>query len=168
MDFINNMRGKLSLASQNTVQKAKDISEIAKLNSTISSLEKQLNELYEKIGYEIYNAYKDTPIPEVSTQLIQAADIHQLIETCREQIKTINSNELCPQCKAKINKDMLFCSECGYKLVHEEVAEGTVANESSAEKLVCSNCGEILANTAVFCSCCGQRVEVSVQEQEQK
>ncbi len=166
MDFISNMRGKLSLASQNTVQKAKDFSEIAKLNSTISSLEKQLNELYEKIGYEIYHAYKDSPLPEVSTYFAQATDICQLIETCKEQIKTINSIELCPKCGTKINKDMLFCSECGFKLDQEEVTEDKTPNESSAEKLVCASCGEILSDTAIFCSSCGQKVEASAQTQE--
>ena len=50
MAFFDNMRGKLNQASQTTVQKAKEFSEIAKLNATIAATERQINELYSKLG----------------------------------------------------------------------------------------------------------------------
>lgn len=152
MDFINNMRDRLSQASQLTVQKAKDLSELAKLNSAISNAEKQINELYGKIGYKIYCTYYDSPLPEVSDLISQVTKLHQSIETCKMQIKAINSANSCPQCGAKISKDMAFCSGCGYKLISTEQPANTEPT------LFCSNCGAPISSGSIFCTSCGQKI----------
>lgn len=151
MAFIDNMRDKLNQASQYTVQKAKNLSEVARLNSAISTAEKEINELYGKIGYEIYRAYCDAPQPEVADLIQQVAGLHDLIEASREQIKTINGADTCPQCGAKISKGMVFCSGCGNKLVTEEAP--------AAEKTsFCSNCGAQISAESMFCTSCGQKI----------
>lgn len=151
MAFMNNMRDKLSQVSQATVQKAKDLSELAKLNSTISNTEKQINELYQKIGYEVYCAYCEAPLPEVADLIQQVADLHQSIKTCKTQINAINAADTCPQCGAKISKGMAFCSGCGHKLLADEqpVAE---------QPLFCSNCGAQISADSIFCTSCGQKL----------
>ncbi len=143
MDFMNSMKGK-----------AKEFSEISKLNSSISSAEKQIVEAYEKIGYEIFRAYKDQPIPEVEGLIKQVRDLHQTIEDCKAQIKVINSANLCPQCGAKINKGMAFCSGCGYKLPVAEQA----APAAPVAPAACSKCGAPLEAGALFCTSCGNRI----------
>ena len=65
-------------ASHSTVQKAKDLSELVKLNGTVSSAEKQISELYGKIGFEVYCAYCKAPLPEVSSVL--ADENHMSLE----------------------------------------------------------------------------------------
>ena len=101
MAFMNNMRDRLTQASQSTVQKAKDLSELAKLNGAVSNAEKQISELYGKIGYEVYCAYCNAPLPEVAELIQQVTDLHQTIEACKAQIKAINTADTCPQCGAK-------------------------------------------------------------------
>ena len=151
MAFMNNMRDRLTQASHSTVQKAKDLSELVKLNGTVSSAEKQISELYGKIGFEVYCAYCKAPLPEVSELIQQVTDLHQTIETCKAQIKAINMADTCPQCGAKISKGMAFCSGCGHKLIADE--------EPAAEKTVsCSNCGAQISADSAFCTSCGQKI----------
>lgn len=151
MAFMNNMRDRLTQASQSTVQKAKDLSELAKLNGAVSNAEKQISELYGKIGYEVYCAYCNAPLPEVAELIQQVTDLHQTIEACKAQIKAINTADTCPQCGAKISKGMAFCSGCGHKLIAEE--------EPVAERaLFCSNCGAQISADSMFCTSCGQKI----------
>lgn len=153
MAFIENMKGKISQASQSTVQKAKDLSEVAKLNSSISEAEKQISELYGKIGYDVYCAYHDQPLPEVSELIGKVTKLHQSIEACKAQIKVINAANTCPQCGAKIKQGMAFCSGCGYKL---PVVEQPAAAEQTS---FCSNCGAPISAGSLFCTSCGTKVE---------
>lgn len=141
MDFFNNMK-----------DKAKDFSDTSRLNSSVSTAEKQIVDLYEKIGYEIYRVYKDKPIPEVEGLIKQVRILHQNIEDYKAQIKAISSANLCPQCGAKINKGMAFCSGCGYKL--------PVAAQPApvAQPGACGKCGAPLEEGALFCTSCGNKV----------
>ena len=151
MTFMNNMRDRLTQVSQSTVQKAKNLSELAKLNGAISSAEKQISELYGKIGYEIYCAYYNAPLPEVAELIQQINDLHQTIETYKARVKAINTADTCPKCGAKISKGMAFCSGCGQKLI---VEEAPVAERAS----FCSNCGAPISADSVFCTSCGQKI----------
>lgn len=152
MAFINHVRGRLTQAGQSTVQKAKDLSELAKLNNTISNSEKQISDLYGRVGYEVYCAYRNNPLPEVADMLKQITDLHQVIENCKAQIKAINSADTCPQCGAKVSKEMAFCSGCGYKLVTAEKTEAPV------QTAFCNNCGAAISADSVFCASCGQKL----------
>ena len=77
------MKTKISAAGQSTVQKAKDLTEITKLHSAISGAEEQIRELYTNLGYEIYRAYYEKPLPEVEDQIRQITELHQKIEDCK-------------------------------------------------------------------------------------
>ena len=151
MAFINNMRDRLTQASQSTVQKAKDLSGLAKLNSTISNAENQISDLYGKIGYEVYCAYCDAPLPEVAEMIRQITDLHRTIESCKAQIKAINTADLCPQCGAKVGRNVAFCSGCGYKLPGAE-------QPAPAKASFCSKCGAAISANSLFCTSCGERV----------
>lgn len=152
MAFLDNVKEKISQTSSSTVQKAKDLSEITRLNRLISEAENQINELYGKIGYEVYCAYHENPLPEVSELIVQVTEIHKNIVTYKEQIQTINKENTCPQCHAKISKGMAFCSGCGYKLT---ITEST---ESPIQSSFCSNCGASISADSMFCTSCGQKL----------
>lgn len=158
MAFFDNMRGKLNQASQTTVQKAKEFSEIAKLNATIATTERQINELYSKLGYEVYCAYNEAPLPEVEGLLGQLKELHRNIENCRAQIKEINAVETCPNCGARITKEMIFCSGCGTKLAVPQPEPVVQVEEEAQEPIFCGACGTELAPDSIFCTNCGNRV----------
>lgn len=153
MAFMDSMRGKISQASQTTVQRAKNLSDLAKLNGAISDAENQISELYGKIGYRIYCEYHEQPLPEVAELLSKVTELHQSIEFCRAQIKAINSANTCPKCGAKFKQGVAFCSGCGYKLpiVEQASAPGQAA--------FCTNCGAPLTDGIAFCTSCGKKVE---------
>ena len=51
------------------MQKAKDLSEITKLNMAVSESETKINEIYSEIGYKVYCAYRENPLEEVKEAL---------------------------------------------------------------------------------------------------
>lgn len=152
MALFDSMKNKISAAGQTTVQKAKDLTEITRLNSTISSTEEQIRELYTSVGYEVYRAYYEKPLPEVEEQLNQITQLHQKIEDCKAQIDAINAVKTCPQCGMKVNKEMAFCGSCGCRL---PVEEPPVVEEKPA---FCGACGAPIAADTVFCTNCGNKV----------
>ena len=147
------MKTKISAAGQSTVQKAKDLTEITKLHSAISGAEEQIRELYTNLGYEIYRAYYEKPLPEVEDQIRQITELHQKIEDCKAQIDAINAVKTCPQCGAKVARDMAFCGTCGSKLPVEEAVP-----EVEAQRAFCDACGAPIAADTVFCTNCGNKV----------
>ena len=151
MALFNDLRGKLSQASQSTVSKVKDLSEIARLNGEITEAETQISELYSKIGFEIYKAYHEDPLPEVSDMISQVTQLHQKISDNKSLIQAINSANVCPQCGNKIKQGMAFCSGCGYKLPVQE--------PSIDSTLFCSNCGAAVAKGMAFCTSCGKKID---------
>lgn len=116
MAFFDNMMGKISQATQNTAKKVKDFSETSRLNVEINNSEKQINELYKEIGAKVFTMYHDAPIPELADLFARVDGLNANIATIREQIQAITSEGTCPNCGAKVNKDVPFCSACGTKL----------------------------------------------------
>ncbi len=53
------------------MQKAKDLSEITKLNMAVSESETKINEIYSEIGYKVYCAYRENPLEEVKEEIGQ-------------------------------------------------------------------------------------------------
>ena len=155
MAFFGNIKGKVTQASQTTVQKAKDLSEIAKLNTAVSNAEKQIFTLYGQIGMEIYKAYADNPQPEIAELVEQVKALEASIQESKDRIKVLSAGEVCAECGAKITKGMAFCSACGAKI---PVPEVPASPEAPAAKF-CTNCGEALQPDSLFCTACGTKVE---------
>lgn len=153
MAIFDAMKTKISAAGQTTVQKAKELTEITKLHSAISGAEEQIRELYTDLGYEIYCAYYDNPLPEVEDQIQKITDLHQKIEDCRAQIDAINAAKNCPQCGVKVARGMTFCGSCGCRLAAEEAAP---PEEYAA---FCDVCGTPIAEDTVFCTNCGNKLD---------
>lgn len=152
MAFFDEMKNRVTQASQSAAKSAKEFSEITRLNGEISDAESRINQLYNQIGYEVYCAYSAHPLPEAADLIEQVNALHDKIENCRMQIQTINAASRCPNCGAKIRPGMAFCSGCGARLVQAEPAQ-------PAAQAFCQNCGAPLAPGAAFCTSCGTRVE---------
>ena len=155
MAFLDGVKGKISKASYSTVQRAKDMSELTKLNIAITESETKITELYSEIGYLIYEAYRENPITEVEKQMTQISELKEAIEVCNIQIKALNAGNSCPRCGAKIKSAMIYCSNCGLKL---KTSDENV-NPESDNTLICSKCGEPLEPGNVFCTKCGNKIE---------
>lgn len=153
MALFDTMKNKISAAGQTTVQKAKDITEITKLNSTISGAEEKVRELYTTMGYEVYRAYYENPLPEVAGLIAEITQLHEKIEECKAQIDAINAVKTCPQCGSKVSKEMAFCGTCGFRLPVEQPAPA-----AEAVPAFCGACGAPITAETVFCTNCGNKV----------
>ena len=150
MAFFDEMKKKVSQVGQSAAKSAKDFSETTRLNSEISDAENRINQLYTRIGYEIYCAHNADPLPEVATLIEQINTLHDRIDNCRLQIETINAANRCPNCGAKVKPGMAFCSGCGAPLAQPE--------PQSVEQTLCPACGAPIAPGAAFCTSCGSRL----------
>lgn len=80
--------------------------------------------------------------------------------------------KICPNCKAQLEEDAIFCGECGQKVpeaVAEETAQtsqrisGTLAGESSTK--ICSNCGAEIPANKKFCADCGTPIQGEISHE---
>ncbi|MCD8160563.1 MAG: zinc ribbon domain-containing protein [Clostridiales bacterium] len=149
MALFDNLKGKFTQVGQDAIQRTREMSEVARLESRISSAKDKINGLYGEIGYRIYMAYSDKPLPEVASLLAQVSGLHAEIDQAQVQINAINSATTCPRCKAKIDRNAAFCSECGLKIIR------TAPNKQTQR--VCVGCGKPLAADVLFCSECGTK-----------
>ncbi len=152
--FLDSVKGKISKASYSTMQKAKDMSELTKLNMAVSESENRIREIYEEIGQIIYKSYQEEPIGEVEKQITELNELERAIEACKLQIRAINAEYSCPKCGGKIKQEMVYCSNCGLRLPDKVNIE-----EADNKKQFCSECGEILESGALYCAKCGKQVE---------
>lgn len=155
MAFLDGVKGKISKAGYSTMQKAKDLSEITKLNMAVSESETKINELYGEIGYKVYCAYRENPLEEVKEEIGQIRELEEAMEACKIQIQAINVMNTCPRCGAKIKPEMMFCSSCGMKLQNDPPQE----EETKERPAFCSECGTPLDAETKFCTVCGHKIE---------
>lgn len=153
MAFFDKMKQAFEETSQTARQKTKDLSSVTRLNAQISDAERKINDLYYKLGFEVYKAYRENPLEAGAVQIGEINYLHKVIADCKAQIATINQASLCPGCGAKIGKNMAFCGSCGYKLPVVEVEE-----PAKPAKPACPNCGTEITEESAFCSNCGHRL----------
>ena len=151
MAIYDGLKEKLAQTSQTAANKVKDLSETVRLNTNNSEIEDEISDLYGKIGYEIYLAHKDDPIPEVKDYIEQITELHKRIAENNTLIHAMQSANTCPNCGGKLKPGMVFCSSCGLKLP-ERIEEPEKA-------AFCSNCGAPVVKDAAFCTSCGAKIE---------
>lgn len=153
MAFFDEMKNKLTATSQSAVQKAKDLTETTRLNSQVNETEKEISALYRQLGFVIYQAHRDDPIPEGAELIARISELHGKVEELKAQIQNVNRASLCPTCGARISKGMVFCTNCGSKLPAVEEAP---REEKKAAR--CTACGAALEEGSLFCTKCGTKV----------
>lgn len=72
----------------------------------------------------------------------------------------------CPNCKAVLEDDDLFCGECGTKLETEKV-EAQSEEQTTSEGKKCIHCGELIEADSMFCPFCGKQQVVEEEKPEE-
>lgn len=148
MAFFDNAKKSYMQVSQSALKKTKDLSEVVKLNTSINTNEDKIRDLYHKLGYEIYRAYKANEVPKDQPFLNELDALYAQINAENERINEINAASRCPNCGAKISRKDVFCGACGARLPEQKPANP-----------VCKSCGAELTKGAQFCGACGTKVE---------
>ena len=149
MAFFDKLGQTISHAGHTAVQKTKDITDVARINSMISEEEKNRKRLYYDIGEKYVSLHFgdfEAPFAELMQQL-KATE--EKIHTYQQQLQDIKGIIHCERCGAAVSSGAAFCSGCGAAL-------SSKAKQSDLIK--CSGCGAMLDKDMRFCDSCGKPV----------
>lgn len=116
MDFFDKLGESLVSAGKDVSQKAKDVSEIAKLKLDIKSKEDYVEKKYAELGMAYFNNHKEDEACEDKEQFFLIQEALDEIERMKSEVLRIQGASACPKCGAKMPEGATFCSSCGTKM----------------------------------------------------
>lgn len=150
MGFFDDFGKKVTDVSQKAVQKTQEISEVSRVNSSISQNENKINNVYYQIGKLFVSIYGNDCKPEFAGMVATIAELEQQNITYRKQIQDIRGIQHCEKCGAEVFKGVAFCSFCGAAMPK---IDKQVASDNCVK---CSDCGAMVKKGMRFCTACGQ------------
>ena len=157
MAFWDNLGQKASETTAKAVQKAKEISDVAKLNSMISEEETKINNIYNQIGKLYVTMHPHDCEKEFSDMIASIKQSDEKIISYRQQIQDIKGIIHCEKCGAEVPTGSAFCSSCG-----AEMPKIKVTNVD--ETVQCEHCGAKVKKEMKFCTNCGSPIIQSESE----
>lgn len=115
-DFFSEIGRSLSRFTQQAVGKTGEVVEMTKFNAQISSEQKEVEKLYQKIGELVYRGVKsgDIEVSDDLADIISAIDSHRaVIRSARKSLAEVQKKTLCPKCHEIVAADAAFCPRCG-------------------------------------------------------
>ena len=116
MEFFDKLSETIVSAGKDVGQKAKDVSEIAKLKLDIKSKEDYVQKQYEELGRSYYEKHKDEEGCEEAEQFFLIKEVVEEIERMKAEVLRIQGSAECPKCGAKMPEGAVYCSSCGTKM----------------------------------------------------
>lgn len=156
MAFFDDIGKKISQAGQTTVQKTKDVVDVARLNSAISDEEKKLNEAYIILGKLYIAKHAEDAEEDFAATIAAVKESEGKIADYKHQIKDIKGVSICEKCGGEIPLGNAFCGNCG--------APATAAADS--DKVRCVRCGTLVDRSMRFCTRCGNTMPVAASPTE--
>ena len=120
MELFDKLGDTIVSVSKDATQKAKDISDLARIRMEICSKQDYLNKLFLEIGKIYYDAHKDDEEKEFKEQMLLIKDVQEVLEELNQQSGQIKGMVKCIACGKEMPMDADFCSKCGTKLVKPE------------------------------------------------
>lgn len=122
MDFFDKLGESLAEVGRDVGQKAKEVSEVAKLKLDIRSKEDYVEKQFAALGRAYFEKNKDVEGAEDAEQFFLIREAQAEIERMKAEVLRIQGAEECVQCGAKMPENATFCSNCGAKLndIYEE------------------------------------------------
>jgi len=161
MAFFDELGKKITKTSQGAIQKTKDMTEIAKLNSSVNEEQRKINQVYMQIGKAYYESHMTQADAEFVYLFDNIVESMEKINECESRIQQLKGMTLCPSCGGENKPGAAFCCSCGAKIT---VADPNVSELHRPDKTVCTSCGNPLKPGAVFCTNCGKKVDICDSE----
>ena len=118
MDFFEKLGKTLNDAGEATVNKTKELSAVAKINSRIAQQDKLQSDMYKKIGKMYFDAHNEAgdfdPGYAESFETLRQSMITE--EELKAELLVAKGITICPSCKAENPIAAAFCSSCGASL----------------------------------------------------
>lgn len=133
MDIFDRLGDTIVSVSKDATQKAKDLSELARIRMEMRAKNDYLNKLYLEIGKCCYELHKDDECREFDDHMQLIEESLESLEELKRQAGQIKGVASCSVCGQNMPLDAEFCSKCGAKLekpVNTETDESGESNES--------------------------------------
>lgn len=155
MGFFDDLGKKVVDAGQKTVQKTKEMSDIAHINSLINQEVNKTNSMYYQIG-KLYISIHGKDCEEEFSEMVNAVIASErAVREYEKQIQNIRGVQCCKQCGAEVPIGVAFCSSCGNPMPE-------VTTQRNADDYVkCPNCGNLVRIDVRFCTSCGRSMSQS-------
>ncbi len=116
MGFFDELTESLTTAGRDVTQKAKDVSELAKLKLDIKSKEDYVQKQYAALGAAYFAKHKDEEGIEEAEQFFLIKEALGEIDRLKNEVLKLQGATECPKCGAKMPEGATFCSSCGAKM----------------------------------------------------
>lgn len=126
------LKGSLFAAGRDVSQKAKEVSEIAKIKMDIRAKEDFVEKQFAALGRVYYETNKDTVAEGEAEQFAVIKEAIDEIGRMEQQLLDIQGVVLCPNCGKKSPIGTCYCSDCGSKL-DDVVVDAEVVSEEVVE-----------------------------------
>ena len=133
MSAWDDLKGSLFAAGRDVSQKAKEVSEVAKLKMDIHTKEDFVEKQYAVLGRAYYEANKDNVSEKDAEAFRVITEAIEEINRMTQQVLDIQGVVQCPNCGKKVPSDNSFCSDCGAKL-DEIIVDATVVSEETVSE----------------------------------
>ncbi len=122
MGFLDELTESLTTAGRDVTQKAKDVSELAKLKLDIKSKEDYVQKQYAALGAAYFEKHKDEEEIEEAEQFFLIKEALGEIERMKAEVLKLQGASECPKCGMRMPEGAQFCSSCGAKMddIYEE------------------------------------------------
>ncbi len=158
MAFWDNLSQKASETTAKAMQKAKEMSDIAKFNSMISEEETKINNTYYQVGKLYVTMHSHNHEEEFAGMIATIEESEEKIRNYRQQIQDIKGVTRCAQCGAEVQAGVAFCSSCGAPMPK-------VQPVNTDDMVRCESCGAMVKKGVRFCTSCGKpMVQMTVPE----
>jgi len=155
MGFFDDLGKKANQLSKDVATKAKNLSEITRLNREINLSKRSIDEEYKKIGAKVFEAFKSGEKDERFAEFCETiTSSFDFIKESEAKILELKDITICPECGAELDKETQFCGKCGAKIERPEKPE---PEEEPVDGTKCKECGEIIPSGSDFCPSCGAK-----------
>lgn len=132
MELFDKLGDTIVSVSKDATQKAKDISDLARIRMEIHAKQDYINKLYLEIGKLYYEAHKDDEKKEFEDQMTLLAEAGEALDNLKQQLGQIKGTVRCMQCGQDMPLEADYCSKCGTKLVKPKKEEESSASEEAS------------------------------------
>lgn len=147
MSFFDEVGKKITDVGQGTIQKTKNMADVAKLNSQITDEEQKIKSSCEQIGRIYVQKYRHNPDPDLEAYVKAVVLSEQKIAESNHLIQSIKGMVACSKCGAMVDKDAAFCPSCGNAM--------PVKDKPIVAAAFCTACGAAIVPGQKFCVSCG-------------
>lgn len=148
MAFFDELGRRITDVGHSVAESTKGLSEGSRLNSAISTEQKDLTGFYAQLGKAYLAKYKDELDPEFADIVDRINESLLKIDNYQQQIRDNRGVIICENCGAEVPSGNAFCSACGTRM--------TLTPPVS--KPFCPSCGSEITPGSNFCTSCGTKL----------